>query len=324
MWKEGTSKLSEARSWLNEMAILSNVLMSNPLKSLFGLAERRRLKELNAQVNDLFGQVVERRLAEMQTHDAPNTRKDICSLAIATMKKEDSGSATVLTTEETTNVIEQLKTFYFAGNDTTATTIAWAAWLLSQHAEVLNKLRKELDQKDIFKGLQHDQTVEGLENSGPSYDKLNDCPYLDAVIKETLRLYPPASTARYIADPDEAYNNQYKLGGAILYVNPYVMHRLPQYWENPNEFLPDRFVGISPDAFSHKFLPFSKGKRDCLGKYFAMIEAKLAVAALVQRYDMRCQDEDEKIGTRITSYPMRGAKVKVTLRSAGNKKEPTP
>jgi cytochrome P450 len=142
---------------------------------------------------------------------------------------------------------------------------------------------------------------------------------LDAVIKETLRLYPPASTARYVANPEESYNGQYKLGGAVLYINPYVMHRLPQYWENPNDFLPDRFVGLKPEMYSHKFLPFSKGKRDCLGKYFAMIEAKLAVAALVQRYDMKCQNVDEKIGTRITSYPMGGAKVYLALRSSAGK-----
>jgi len=78
------------------------------------------------------------------------------------------------------------------------------------------------------------------------------------------------------------------------------MHRLPQYWEQPNEFLPDRFVGVSPESYANKYLPFSKGKRDCLGKYFATVEAKLAIAALVQRYDLRCFDEDEKIGYRIT------------------------
>jgi cytochrome P450 len=297
--------------------------MSSPLTSVFGVTERLRLREIDGRVNDLFGRVVERRLADIQpqTDDAPYTRKDICSLAIATMKKEAGGKVPALTKKEMTDVIEQLKTFYFAGNDTTATTIAWGAWLLSQHPEVLNKLRTELDEKDIFTELKHDEAVGGLEHSGPSYDKLNDCPYLDAVIKETLRLYPPASTARYIADPEEVYNKQYKLGGAILYVNPYIMHRLPQYWENPNDFSPDRFIGLSPDAFSHKFLPFSKGRRDCLGKYFATIEAKLAVAALAQRYDMKCHDEDEKIGRRITSYPIGGAKVSLTVRSAGSKKD---
>ncbi|KAG7374640.1 cytochrome P450 [Nitzschia inconspicua] len=317
-----TSKLMEARSWLNEMAFLSNALMSHPLTYIFGFAERQRLKELTKQVNELFGDVLERRLNEFKTDegkmDVP-AGKDICSLAIATMKKGSGGKTFSLTPEEKINVIEQLKTFYFAGNDTTATTIAWASWLLSQHPEVMTKLRKELDQKNIFKGFKNDNAIEGLAKNGPTYDQLNDCPYLDAVIKETLRLYPPASTGRYVADPEESYNNQYKLGGAVLYVNPFIMHRLPQYWENPNDFQPDRFVGLTSDMYSHKFLPFSKGKRDCLGKYFAMIEAKLAVAALVQRYDMTCYDEKETVGTRITSYPIGGAKVYLTLRSSSGK-----
>jgi cytochrome P450 len=311
------SKLTEARTYFIEMSYLSSALTNDPMTAVFGFGERKRMREINNDINQIFGDVLERRLADLQAADKKKSkkgeRKDICTLAIEAINTTESTAT--LTAPEKESIIEQLKTFYFAGNDTTATTIAWATWLLSQHPEVVKTLRKELDQKKIFRSLKSGDEIGSVERSGPSYEDLNNCPYLDAVIKETLRLYPPASTARYVADPNESYNKEYKLGGAVLYINPYVMHRLPQYWEQPNDFLPDRFMGVSPDTYAHKFVPFSKGKRDCLGKYFAMLEAKLAVAALIQRYDMRCLDEDEKIGYRITSYPMGGAKVYLSKRS---------
>ncbi|KAL3921660.1 MAG: hypothetical protein SGILL_002634, partial [Bacillariaceae sp.] len=322
-YQKERSKLTEARTWLKEMCFLSSALFNDPMVAMFGYGERQRMKELEGNVTELFGGVVDRRLADIQEKGTEEKkpkgknkeRKDICTLAIETMKS--SGSMT-LTPAEKANVVEQLKTFYFAGNDTTATTIAWATWLLAQHPEAIKTLRKELDQKKIFRGLKSGEEIGSLERTAPTYDDLSNCPYLDAVVKETLRLYPPASTARYVADPNASYNKEYKLGGAVLYVNPYVMHRLPQYWEKPNDFLPDRFVGVAPESYANKYLPFSKGKRDCLGKYFATVEAKLAIAALVQRYDMRCYDEDEKIGYRITAYPMGGAKVYLAERSSKN------
>jgi cytochrome P450 len=93
-----------------------------------------------------------------------------------------------------------------------------------------------------------------------------------------------------------------------------VMHRLPQYWDRPDEFVPERFVGVDPRTYSHKYLPFLKGSRDCLGKYFAILEAILAIAALVQRYDMTCMDPNEKLGFRQTSHPYGGAQTQLKLR----------
>ncbi|KAL3908225.1 MAG: hypothetical protein SGARI_003159, partial [Bacillariaceae sp.] len=213
------SKLTEARCYFIEMAYLSASITNDPWVAAIGYGERKRMKVINSDINWMFENVLERRLRDLQSEDKKKKeRKDICTLAIEAINS--SKDVATLTPAEKASIVEQLKTFYFAGNDTTATTIAWCSWLLSQHPDVVKTLRKELDQKKIFRGLKSGDDIGSLERTGPSYEDLNNCPYLDAVIKETLRLYPPASTARYVADPNESYNKEYKLGGAVLYINP--------------------------------------------------------------------------------------------------------
>lgn len=131
---------------------------------------------------------------------------------------------------------------------------------------------------------------------------------MEAVVKETLRLYPPAGTGRYTSDVNESFGG-YTLGGAVLFVDPYVMHRQESVWgSQANEFIPERF--LTEENISHKFISFSRGPRDCLGKYFAMLEAKIALAAIVSRYDIVCVDPDDHPCNRITTCPFGGAKVK--------------
>ena len=100
--------------------------------------------------------------------------------------------------------------------------------------------------------------------------------YLDAITRETLRLYPPAASTRYAPDPDASYD-KYKLGKCIVSLNFYAIQRDPDIWgEDANKFCPERFLGDEgrKKINSFGFLPFSKGSRDCIGKYFALLEAK--------------------------------------------------
>jgi cytochrome P450 len=296
-----SNKNHPCREWFNQVTTLTSLVMSDPMIALFGVGVKRRRKEMVDNIEQVMNEVLDRRLASSQ--DDVGAKRDICSLAIDSIRRQESGSTGTLSDKDRRMVVDQLKTFYFAGHDTTATTIAWAGWLLSQHDDVLQKLRDELCQNQIFT----------TPDQRPTYDQLQNLPYLDAVLKEVLRLYPPAASARYTSDLNETYKG-YTLGGAVLYLNVYIMHRLSQYWDRPDEFLPERFVGVYPSAYAHKYLPFSKGPRDCLGKYFAILEAKLAIAALVQRYDMTCIDTNEKLGFRQTMHPLGGAKVQLKLR----------
>lgn len=178
---------------------------------------------------------------------------------------------------------------------------AWAIWLLSQHDDILLELRAEL----VEQGISMTPT--------PTYEQLQKCVYLEAVIKETLRLYPPAAMARYTPDVSETYGG-YTIGGAVLYISPYVMHRQESLWgERASVFWPERW--LKGDSFQSQFVSFSRGPRDCLGKYFAILEAKIAVSAIVQAYDMECVDPNDCISYRVTSCPRDGAKVRFSRRS---------
>mmetsp|Transcript_23792 Transcript_23792/g.52006 ORF Transcript_23792/g.52006 Transcript_23792/m.52006 type:complete len:241 (-) Transcript_23792:382-1104(-) len=228
-----------------------------------------------------------------------------------------SSSSLSLSPDDMENVTSQLKTFYFAGHDTTATTISWAYWLLVQHPEKMEKARREV--RDRIGHEWADNVAKNGTNTrdGLTYEQLQRCHYLDGVARETLRLYPPAGSMRCATDPDSRFKN-YKLGGSVLHLNLYAIQRDPDVWgPDANEFVPERFMGDQGRRLvaSHSFLPFSRGPRDCIGKYFALLETKIALAVLVTRYDgVALEAENEVYTTRITSLPMNGCRVKLRPR----------
>ena len=316
----GADNVHPCREWINQVSTLTIKIQNDPKTTLFGFKEKRLRKEYVEKVENAMNDILDRRLESYKNSgDAKTKKRDICSLAVESIMKEkgnDDGDkqddVTLLSKHDRDFVVDQMKTFYFAGHDTTATTIAWAGWLLSQHPDVVTKLRDELAKAKIFVNL--GSRVESISNyKNPTYEEIQNCEYLDAVVKETLRLYPPASSARYTPDLNETYKG-YTIGGAVLYLDVYVMHRLSQYWgDDCDEFKPERFVGVDPATYAHKYLPFLKGPRDCLGKYFAYLEAKLAIAALVQRYDMSCVNPNETLGFSNTMHPYGGAKLRLKL-----------
>lgn len=144
----------------------------------------------------------------------------------------------------------------------------------------------------------------------PTYEQLQKCTYLEAVIQETLRLYPPVtSLSRYETDEDFTYKG-YHFGGCVIGINIYAMHRHPALWKNPEAFRPERFLDGSEENIADKWIPFSRGPRNCIGKYFATMEAKLAVSAISIRFDSECVDPNETLAQAVLAFPFKGAKVK--------------
>merc|ERR1711966_611236 len=152
------------------------------------------------------------------------------------------------------------------------------------NTQTLEKVRDELKENGIWTD----------PKTSPTYEQLQKCEYLHAVIRETLRLYPP---------------------GSVLMVNAYCMHRHPDLWIEPEVFRPERMIDGSEGDVNAKLMYFAKGPRDCLGKYFAMLEAKLAISALVSKYDLQCVDPNEQIAYNLTNVPANGAKVRFTPRA---------
>jgi len=124
------------------------------------------------------------------------------------------------------------------------------------------------------------------------------------VIEETLRLYPPAWITNRKAEGDDNVCGHAIPAGSAIAISPYVVHRLPQYWEHPEVFDPTRFTPErSKDRPRYAYLPFGGGPRQCIGNGFAMVEAQLILATILQRYHL-----DLAPGSRVKPEPL------VTLR----------
>jgi cytochrome P450 len=168
----------------------------------------------------------------------------------------------------------EVTTFLLAGQETTALALTWTWYLLSQHSDAQRRLEDEVD--------------EILQERPPEYGDLANLPFVRAVIDEALRLYPPAwGLSRQALGDDEL--GGYRLPrGWLAFVIPFVVHRLPAFWQDPGIFDPERFLPErSADRPKFVYLPFGAGPRQCIGNHFALIEAQLVVATLAQRYRLR-------------------------------------
>ncbi len=310
---------------LRKLTDLIGITMKNPIRQLDPILNWK-ISQVSVVLDRDMQNLVRRRIAAVKKDETNAPQKDILSLTLSSVlaankKEKASDLEVVFSDDDMERMTSQLKTFYFAGHDTTATTIAWAYWSLLLNPESLKKARAEVLEhlgKDwvdaVVRGENYEQII---PEESTTYENLQKCQFLDAVSRETLRLYPPASSTRYQADPDATFGN-YKIGKAIVHLDFYAVQRDPDIWgEDANDFRPERFLGDEGRKKSNSFgfLPFSKGSRDCIGKYFALLETKIALAALITRYDGRVVDADQEVFTaKITNVPKNGCKVKLARR----------
>jgi cytochrome P450 len=195
---------------------------------------------------------------------------------------------------------DQILTVFFAGHETSATSLSWIHYLLSQHPDVRAKLRGEVD-RVLGKRL-------------PTMQDLDELVYTEQVINETLRLYSPIHSISRVALEDDTLGGYTIPAGATIYVSLYATHRLPELWPNPDRFDPDRFT---PEKIAERprfaFIPFAAGHRNCIGGSAAIVELKVAVACLAQRYELNLapgQRVEGAAGT--TMYPRYGMSMRVS------------
>jgi cytochrome P450 len=168
-------------------------------------------------------------------------------------------------------VKDQVKTFLIAGHETTATTLAWTFYLMSKYPEAARRVRDEVD-----------KVLGGRE---PTPDETKSLSYMATVLHEALRLYPPLWTvARSPIHDDEVGGYRVPAGGTVI-LSPYITHRHPEFWENPEGFDPDRFTPeASEGRHRYAYFPFSGGPRGCIGFPFAMLELHLVLPRILQRF----------------------------------------
>jgi cytochrome P450 len=191
---------------------------------------------------------------------------DLLSMFMAA-RDEDSGERMT-----DAQLRDEVITMLLAGHETTAVTLTWAWARLDRHSEVAAQLHDELD------GV--------LAGRAPQADDLPRLPFTRAVVSETLRLHSPAYLVnRYVVAYDVVCGRRVHRGGSIV-VPPLVLHRHPDYWERPGEFLPARWLDAEAEKRRPRFayIPFSAGPRQCIGNNFSMMESMLLLGTLAQRF----------------------------------------
>lgn len=224
--------------------------------------------------------------------------------------------------------IAQLKIFIFAGHDTTASTLSFAYSRLYRDAAALAKIRAEYDQ---VLGPDTSQTLARLTENP---NLLNQMPYTAAVVKEILRLYPPAATARagspgvFLTHP--ATGRTLPTDGFTVWSCSWMLHRHPAHWVRPDDFVPERWLAREGDAlYPHRnaWRPFELGPRNCIGQELAQLELRAILAMTLRDLDLEPAYADgapEALGEKayqvmdvgdITGHIKDGFPVRVKVRS---------
>lgn len=196
-------------------------------------------------------------------------------------------------------IISEAAVIFMAGHETTANTLAWAWFLLSQCDKSCAKLQAELD------------TV--LAGRSPTFQDVPNLPYTKAVIEETLRLYPPVPILAREAMADTSIGGKSVPKGSLVMVVPWLMHRNPVLWSKPDVFYPGRFLDPkSKKPNKYGYVPFSIGPRICAGLQFGMTEAILSLAILAQDFELKLKEgTDVQPVARLTLRP--GENLPMTL-----------
>lgn len=205
-------------------------------------------------------------------------------------------------------VRDEIVTIFLAGHETTANTLNFTLYLLSKHPQVAAQLYQELE--DVLQG------------ANPTLDDLKRLPYTDRVVRESMRLYPPAFTVSRVSIADTTLGEYVVPAGTDMIVSIYGAHHDPRWWPNPEAFDPDRFLpeheGGRP---RYAYLPFGAGPRVCVGFGFAQMEAQIMLAMIAQRFAFDAPDHDVQKDAMLTLRPKGGLRMRAHARAAEREPE---
>lgn len=210
---------------------------------------------------------------------------DIASAVIAAT---DADSGEPFTREE---LIDQLGVFFLAGHETTASVLTWVFYILAMQPGVLQRLRAEVD------------AVVG--EGDVTFEHIRQLPYVRAVFRETLRLYPPITFLPRVALEAATVGPRRLRRGALVMISPWTLHRHSVYWDDPHAFRPERFLPENEDSIQPgTYIPFGTGPHTCVGAGFALAESVLIIARLARRFDFVVQDAHRvRPAARLTTRP---------------------
>ncbi|KAJ8307248.1 hypothetical protein KUTeg_015332 [Tegillarca granosa] len=202
------------------------------------------------------------------------------------------------------DLLDEFVTFFAAGQETTSQLLSFMMFTLGKNPESFKKLQAEID--DIIGN-----------KSVISFEDIGKLKYLDMVIKETLRLYPPVPGTSRIITKDLTIGGYKFPAGTNFLISSYALHHNEKYFDNPSEFRPERFSDDAEERVNtYTYLPFVIGPRSCIGKHFAEIEAKIVMTKFMQRFEFKL-DKNQSFGVvdAITVKPKDGAMCYLRVRA---------
>ncbi len=222
--------------------------------------KNRRFKQAVSTIDEFLYSVIDER---MQMPPA----EDLLSLLISA--KDDEGKSM-----DRTQLRDEVLITFFAGHETTANLLTWTWVMLSKNPLVREKLHAELE------------TV--LNGRIPTLDDVPNLTYTRMVLDEALRLYAPVAIMARDPLADDEIDGFHIPAGSMVTITPYITHRHPEFWHNPEAFDPERFT---PEEAAKRpryaYYPFGAGSRICIGQHFAILEAVLALATIAQRFELQ-------------------------------------
>ncbi len=251
--------LNTALKWTNDY-VESVVKVPPWVPTLANVRFRRAQKVIDGLVMRIIGE----RRAERSAGRGGVRHDDLLEMLME-VKDETTGE-----TMSDLQLRDELVTLVLAGHETTANALSFAFYLLSSYPAVARRVQAEADG--------------ALGGRDPELADLPMLPYAKAVVEETMRLFPPAWVVeRDALESDEVGGLPIPKGGTVA-VSPYVMHRHPDLWSNPEGFDPERFLKPDPARPKLAYMPFGAGPRMCIGNAFALMEMQLVLPMIARRF----------------------------------------
>jgi len=223
-------------------------------------SKNRQIKRAVRQLDGLMMPIIEQR------RSSGEDKGDLLSMLLISQDEDTGGRMT------DRQVRDEAVTLFVAGHETTSNLLAWTWYLLAQHPTIEAQLHAELD--SVLKGRT------------PTMRDLGTLQFTDWVIKEALRLYPPAWILNGRKPMQAIHVGGYTIpAGSLIFMSPYVLQRDPRYFDDAETFQPQRWAdGLEKRIPRYAYFPFGGGPRVCIGNQFALMEARLVLATIAQRY----------------------------------------
>jgi cytochrome P450 len=287
-----SGKASEIGELLIAVAEASSDRMSAVLQLPPWIPTRRNLRERRAlaRLDAIISELISARRASAAQGD------DLLSVLLAAV---DAETGTGMTDRQ---LRDEVMTLFLAGQDTTAHALSWAWYLVARHPDVESELLEELQRT--------------LAGRAPRAADLPQLLYTDMIIREAMRLFPPAPMFARQPVEDVTVGEWQIPKGSLIVVSVYALHRDPRFFPEPEQFTPDRFApGWDERISRYSYLPFGGGPRVCIGNGFAMMEARLILATVAQRWKLSLESDAEIAPKQlVTLRPSRAVRIRVKKR----------